>query len=1339
MSVDEAAEGAQANLDLDDSELWGRSPRGRLLSNGRYTTLITNAGSGFSRFGEIMLNRWTGDRVEDGDGFFVYLRDRTDGALSSFGYQPTRVASDRGSGSDKVRFAHGNVCFTRIQGGLEMQMEVAIAPDANVELRRCTVHNRSTARRHLELTSCLEVVLNTRAADAAHPAFSKLFVQTEYAADQRALLAVRRPRASGDFTGSMIHWPVLAATREHGDDLLLQHETDRFVFLGRGRNLSAPRAFDAGAALTGTVGNVLDPVFSLRVPLELEPGARKTVVFALAAADSRDEARVLAAAYSTMEAVDQAFSDARDREYGIVARLGMTAAEGHKFQDMASAMLYQDPQRRDCEAVLRGSLTLTRLGDFGLSGSRPLVLVEAGGSEGVQRVAQYVRAQAYWSEHGLDVDLVFLTGPLAADGRDPEAAGSSGDGQSAGVGAVVFLARERLSPNENALLRAAAAMVVDGEGETEGLTRHQPPAPEAFHRPRFQAPTAVAAAPGRVAGRELADEFLLFDNGHGGFSHDGSEYVIRIGGCGSPPLPPLPWTHVVANESFGFLISETGAGCTWAVNSRLNRLTPWYNDPVADPHGEAIYIRDESTKTFWSPLPGPVRGCQPSADPGGSEPGSDHNSDADPYQVRYGFGLCRFIQTRADLHQEVTLFVPTEDPVKVTEIRLRNDGERVCTLSVFVFYRLVLGGDCAETTPFISTRIDRNLGVAFGRNPMREDFGTRVAFAAVAEPDLAAACSFTTDRTAFIGRNGSPGSPAAVVANELLDGREGAGLDPCFALRIPVRIEAGATVTCTILLGEADDEASARAIVSRYRGPDMARRSLEEAVLRWQNLVSMVRVTTPAPAIDLMINGWLLYQTLCCRIWARSAFYQSGGAFGFRDQAQDAAAFVHTLPDLTRQQILLHAAHQYVEGDVMHWWHPPQSRGMRTRFSDDLLWLPFVTLSYLEATGDRPILDEVVPFLRARPLQPGEDEAYLHPEHSGEAASLYNHCCRALDRSLTRGAHGLPLMGTGDWNDGMNRVGREGRGESVWLGFFLYFILTRFAPLCRHRGDHARADTYDAYHTDLIEALNDGGWDGAWYRRAYYDDGTPLGSAESDECRIDALVQAWAVIAGAAPPDRAEQALDALERHLVSERDGLIRLLTPPFDRTPHDPGYIKGYVPGVRENGGQYTHAALWVVRALAEAGRRDRAAALLEMISPVSHGGSAEAAARYKVEPYVIAADVYSTEPHVGRGGWTWYTGSAAWMYRVFLESLLGVRMEEGTTLVVEPRLPATWPEAKIDWTLADGTVYALALRHRGERLSRVQSASVDGAPTDIREGSVRIRLKRDGRRHEATIDLG
>ncbi|HEX6911030.1 MAG TPA: protein ndvB, partial [Longimicrobium sp.] len=567
-----------------------------------------------------------------------------------------------------------------------------------------------------------------------------------------------------------------------------------------------------------------------------------------------------------------------------------------------------------------------------------------------------------------------------------------------------------------------------------------------------------------------------------------------------------------------------------------------------------------------------------------------------------------------------------------------------------------------------------------------------------------------------------------------------AGLDPCAAFKVTFHIRPGETAEVAFLLGEAADEAAARALVAKYRRPGAVDDALREVRAFWTGLVGGVQVRTPSPELDLMVNGWLAYQNLVCRVWGRTAFYQSGGAFGFRDQLQDSSALVYLRPELTRRQILLHASHQFVEGDVLHWWHPPLSKGIRTRFADDLLWLPYITAFYVDSTGDAGVLDESAPFVTAEHLPPGEDEVFLFPADSGQRASVYEHCCRSIDRSLTRGAHGLPLMGTGDWNDGMNRVGREGRGESVWMGFFLHGILDDFVPLCEARGDVARAETYRAYRAELAAALNaEGqGWDGGWYRRAYYDNGAPLGSAANDECRIDAIAQAWAVLSGVAPPERAEQALDALERHLVSEEDGIIRLLTPAFDRTPHDPGYIKGYLPGVRENGGQYTHAALWAVRALAQAGRTERAARLLAMVSPVSHGRTPAEVAVYQAEPYVIAADVYGVAPHVGRGGWTWYTGSAGWMFRVALESVLGITLEGGEALRIRPCVPQDWPGFTVRYRLPDGaTAYEIAVTREDGAGIR---GTVDGRDLSVAaDGALRVPLARDGGMHRVEVVLG
>ncbi|MCP5158037.1 MAG: glycosyl transferase [Gammaproteobacteria bacterium] len=813
---------------------------------------------------------------------------------------------------------------------------------------------------------------------------------------------------------------------------------------------------------------------------------------------------------------------------------------------------------------------------------------------------------------------------------------------------------------------------------------------------------------------------LQFWNGYGGFSADGDEYVIRLepDANGRLRLPPQPWVNVIANPQFGFLASETGAGYTWSQNSRENRLTPWGNDPVLDPHGEALYLRDEDTARFWSLTPGPV-----------SQPVS--------HEIRHGFGYSRYYQVSQGLEQEVWLFAAREEPVKLILIRLHNPGCQARRLSLFSYAQLVLGVLPGQHAEKLAIEQDGATGALLAENRNRE-FSGRIAFAAVAPTD-SVPIRISGDRTAFIGRHGNPNCPAALSRDKILDGRLGTGLDPCFALQVTLRLEPESTVERAFLIGEASNRDEARRLIDRYSEDGAVAAALAEVRKSWRDRLAAVRIQTPAPALDLMVNGWAAYQTLSCRLWGRSAFYQSGGALGFRDQLQDAAALIYHNPTLTRRQLLLHAAQQFSEGDVLHWWHPPAGYGIRTRFSDDRLWLPYLAAFYGRATGDWSVFSEPVRFLRARALEPGEDEAFLTPENSGETASLYEHCCRALDRSLTQGAHGLPLMGSGDWNDGMNRVGREGRGESVWLGFFLYAILGDFIPVCGQNGDYNRARRYAAFRSHLAEALNAQGWDGEWYRRAWYDNGEVLGSSASDECRIDALAQAWAVMSRAAPWARAEAAMDAVERHLISKEDGLIRLLTPPFENTLQDPGYIKGYVAGVRENGGQYTHAALWVVRALAELGRREQAVRLLEMLSPVSHTLTPEAVAIYRLEPFSVAADIYGAEPHIGRGGWSGYTGSAGWLLRVMLESILGLELVEGHALRLRPCIPDDWPGFQLRYSLPNGeATYEIAVRNPEGRAKRVVAVEIDERPGRIEYGAAHVPLFRDGYVHRVLVTL-
>ena len=1259
----------------DITSLNDPTPRGRVLSNGRYHVVLTGAGSGYSAWGDVLLTGWDGDRSEDRDGLFVYLRDLGGGPLWSIGAQPVVAGADE----YRASAADGVVTIERRQGQIAAGMAVCVFADADVELRRLTLTNHGSAPRRLELTAYAPLVLNQLPAHAAHPAFSKLFVETEHLADRRALLARRRARSAAERPPAMgLAWP---------DGGAYTIETDRARFLGRNRNAARPAAGEA--ALSGTVGSVLDPAFAVREVIELAPGASIVRDLLVAAGESRDAVLAALAAAQPQAARDAALSGAGPADAARAQRAGIEPSRAGELQELAVALLYQDPRLTGAEAVRRRARgALSQIWALAVGG-RPLAV-----ALGDRAFAAVRPAHAYWQALGLGIDLL-----VAADG-DGAAVRQAADGAPG----VIVHPRAQVADADLDVALAWASLVVDDQ-----LPRLQWTATAALPA----AAPALAAPPAAPSG-----EALRFDNGVGGFSAAGDEYVIRLGGGGSPP--PLAWINVVANEHTGFLASESGAGYTWSRNSREHRLTTWYNDPVGDPHGEALYLRDEAAPDrIWSPQPGPA--------PAGS------------YEVRHGFGYSTWTHVSHDLRQEVVQFVPRHDPVKITRLRLTNGGDRPRRLTAAAYARLVLGVTPRDSARLAITERDAPSGALIAVNRLADEFADGEAFAAVHGPADGAA-SGTTDRTAFLGRNGDPAAPAALRRGGALDGAVGCGLDPCFAQQVTFDLAPGASVDVVFLLGEAVGREAVRAIVARYADAAAVTAALDEVRGWWRGLVGAVQVESPAPAIDLMVNGWLLYQVLSCRIWGRSALYQSGGAFGFRDQLQDAAALVLARPTLTREQILLHAAHQFVEGDVLHWWHPPLARGIRTRFSDDLLWLPFITGAYIGHTGDYAILREPVGYVQGRLLAPGEDESYFLPGRAVERTDLYEHCCRAVDRSLATGAHGLPLMGTGDWNDGMNRVGREGRGESVWVGFFLYDVLATVIPWCAQRGDHARAETYAAHRAALGTALEDGGWDGQWYRRAYYDDGTPLGSHLSDECRIDAIAQAWSVISGAAAPERAVQAMAALDEHLIEREAGLIRLLAPPFDRGAHDPGYIKGYVPGIRENGGQYTHGAMWAVQASAMLGQRDRAAALLEMLSPVTHGGSAERLAVYQVEPYVIVADIYGVAPHLGRGGWTWYTGSAGWMYRIAVEQVFGIRVESGDTLAVAPCVPDDWPGYRVQLRLNDGASRCtVAIDNPERRASTVELITLDGVPGRVEGGVGRIALPRDGAEHVVRVVLG
>ena len=1282
----------------------GSLPRTQLLSNGRYAVMLTTAGSGYSRWRDLAITRWREDVTRDAWGTYVFLRDVDSGESWSAGYQPRGGQPD----SYEVIFSEDRAEIVRRDGAIGTTLQVIVSPEDDAEVRRVSLTNLGTKSREIELTSYAEVVLAPPAADAAHPAFCNLSVQTECIPELDTLLATRRPRSRGEVPVWLAHVAVV-----EGDPVgALQWETDRARFLGRGRGIRTPAAVIDGQPLSNTTGAVLDPIVSLRRRVRLPPGDTVRVAFSTLVAPSRAEALGLAEKYRDTATFDRAATLAWTQAQVQQHHLGIGPDEAHLFQGLASRVLYSDRALRPSADVLtRHTGGPDALWAHGISGDLPIVLVQIDEPEDVGIVRQLLRAHEYWRMKQLAVDLVILNERAPSYVQDLQAlletllrtSQSAGPHDGHGLhGNVYILRADRVTATQRDVLQSVARAVLSNRRGTlaDQMARAQRPDAAPPAQPR-----RPAVAPADVTAR--GPDLELF-NGLGGFERDGREYVTVLD---EGRWTPSPWINVIANAGFGFQVSESGSGYTWSVNSRENQLTAWSNDPVSDPPGETIYVRDEETGDLWGPTALPI------------------HEGASPYVIRHGQGYTRFDHVSHGIALELLQLVALDDPIKISRLTLTNESGRPRRLSVTAYVEWVLGVSRHAAAPFVVTEIDGKTGAMFARNAMRREFGARVAFADLGGTQAA----WTADRTEFLGRNGTPDHPAALAPRRRLSGRVGAGLDPCSALQTTIELAAGGRAEVVFFLGEAANPEEARELIVRYRTRDVAA-ALRAVGERWDEVLGTVQVKTPDRSMDILLNRWLLYQTLACRVWARSALYQAGGAYGFRDQLQDVMALAVAEPALARQHVLRAAARQFVEGDVQHWWHPPSGRGVRTRISDDLVWLPYVVAQYVEVAGDGAVLDEVVPFLEGPKLAVGQAESYFEPRASDERGTLFEHCARALDRSLTAGPHGLPLMGTGDWNDGMNEVGAEGKGESVWLGWFLHTVLSQWADLADARGEGKRAERWRSYVHALKEALEREAWDGHWYRRAYFDDGTPLGAAVNDACRIDSIAQSWSVISAAADPARRERAMAAVDEHLVRRADGVVLLFTPPFDDTSLEPGYIKGYVPGVRENGGQYTHAAIWSVIAFAALGDGDKAAELFAMLNPITHARTEAGVQRYKVEPYVVAADVYAEPPHVGRGGWTWYTGSAGWMYRAGLESILGFRLR-GTRLVVDPCIPRAWPGFELVFRYGSAR-YDLVVENPRDASRGVSSVEVDGVSLD---GDLSIGLADDRKTHRIRIVLG
>jgi cyclic beta-1,2-glucan synthetase len=1275
------------------------------LSNGRLNLLMTDSGSGYLSWKDIALTRWRQDEALDPWGIWFYIQDLDQGNVWSIGMRPVGGQPQE----YQVIYSPHMTEIRQVINQTWMTMQTTIMPNEDVCLQKITITNQSKQKRHYRVLSYGEVVLAPQAMDQQHPAFNKLFIESDFDAELNSLHFTRRLRSSTEEPRAMSHFLFDGISGKP------EFTADRRQFVGRGRNLSNPVVIIDQEELNGGVGTTLDPIFSIGKRFTLNPNRSVTLTYLTIAAETTDTVKSIAETMLNETRIENAFTSSESHNIKLMRTLNLDSGKLSQIQSLLSHVVYPVPRlRADSDTLAKNELGQSGLWPFGISGDYPILLVLVNKKEEAEDLQDILLAHHYWRKMGLMIDLVIMNTKDAGYTQElNEKIHQVINIMERQVwlnqrGGIFTLTASQMDIKPLRLLKTAANVLLDlNNGSLETFLEKA----KAFdpHLPAF-GPTYPEQ---EYIVEEKIDRphSLMLDNGIGGFTTDGREYQIFLENYPKlthepGQITPAPWANVIANPEFGFLVTESGGGYTWSMNSGENRLTPWTNDPLSDSSGESLYLRDEINGKIWSPTPFPA--------------GAGIN-----YLVKHGQGYSIFESINHGFHQQLKVFVDSDDPVKIIELNLKNLTQEQRRITATYYAEWVLGANRESSKKFIIPSFENESSSLMARNSYSAEFSDRVAFLTSDRP----AHGITTDRHEFLGSLGSRDEPEA-LCRVGLSGKVEPGFDPCAALQVHLNFNPGEELKLIFALGQGVDEAAARELALTYSQPEKTEDSFNNLTDRWDQLLGSTQVETPSSEMNLVLNRWLLYQTLSSRIWGRTGFYQSSGAYGFRDQLQDVLAMLTVDPDTSREHILRAAKHQFDAGDVLHWWHPPSGRGVRTRITDDLLWLVYVTAEYVQVTGDRSILNEEVPFKLGESLEEGEEERYSNFETSQETATIFEHCRRALERGDTEGPHGLPLIGGGDWNDGMNRVGIEGKGESVWLAWFLCENHQRFAELCLINEDASLAEVHRQRAAQLVDTINQQGWDGHWYRRAYYDDGEPLGSKQSKECKIDSLPQSWSVLTQGAPNERQTDAMQAVVDHLVQNDHRIIQLFTPPFDQTKHDPGYIKGYPPGIRENGGQYTHAAVWAAWAFAALGRGDQAFEYFSYLNPISHSLDISAANQYRVEPYVVAADVYSTAPFTGQGGWTWYTGSASWLYRFGIEGILGFK-RRGDHIIFDPCIPSTWDGFTFTYSYQEST-YIIEVKNPGHVQSGVKQVLLDGSPV---EGQ-KIPLRND--QHEYTVEV-
>jgi cyclic beta-1,2-glucan synthetase len=1213
-------------------------PQTRILSNGNYTIMTTATGSGFSDCENKSVLRWYEDPTFENQGSFFFINDLSRTPLKSLTFSPLNKFPNE----YKTTFSDHKAEFWYNNKKICSHTEVIVSAEDNLELRRITLTNLNLKKYIFDLTSYSEPVLSEKNTDISHPSFNKLFIETEYIPEKNALLARRRKKDKNND----VYYGINQIVFDKNKCSSLSYETDREKFFGRRNSWQESNGLKKNSKLSNTVGGVLDPIFSFKTRIELEAYETTTILFVSGMTKSKNEALRLIDQYHDFKVFEREEKMSWTKSQVELRHLDLEPDEVNTFQKLASALLYSTPQTRPPKEIMEDNLkSQSDLWSYGLSGDLPTLVVLIKDLVNLSFIQDILQFHEYLKKKSIDFDLIFITDETSIYRmtihdelfRQIRIFGSHRLLNKKGG---IFVFQKSLIPESDFDLFKSIAHIY--LSSLHGTLKNQV---NQLLKTKYSSDLKEKTNPSKVYKSKfpLKHTKLDFFNGYGGFKNGGKEYQIILQ---NNKKTPAPWVNVIANSNdFGFIISESGSGYTWSKNSRENKITPWNNDSILDPPSEILYIKDNDNKSYWSPTAGPLQ-------------------NEFTYLITHGQGYTRFEHTCSDIYQNLLMYVSMTDEVKYFRLSLKNQSKSKRNISVFLYLEWILGFHKTKTSHHIITEKRENIFCA--QNKFSSDFIQRLSYVAC-DHDIS---TYTCDRGDFLGRYRSYKNPIG-LEKEHLNMKIGAGLDPCLAIKTDLELDANEEKEITFILGQTNESSFNPPIINKLMTKKHADKAFQKVNSYWNKKLNKIQIKTNHLHLDILANSWLLYQTLSCRIWARTGFYQSGGAYGFRDQLQDVTSLLHTAPEIARSHIIKAASHQFPEGDVLHWWHPPLSKGVRTRFSDDLLWLPYVTDLYIEATGDTSILDEVINFIQGPLLETNQDDIYIQATKSKEDATLYEHCTLALDSRLKLGQHCLPLIGSGDWNDGMNTVGNQGYGESIWMAWFLGYNLLNFRKYCFNLGDLFRDLKYKQHISKLKKSLETTGWDGKWYRRAYFDDGTPLGSETNDECKIDSITQSWSVLSNLGSKEHQNLAMHNVKKYLINNKDKIIHLFQPAFNTTKLEPGYIKAYLPGIRENGGQYTHAAIWLAMAYAKHNDADTAIKIMNYINPIKLSLIKKKADKYKLEPYVIAADVYSNPSHTGKGGWSWYTGSSGWYYRAILESLLGLYLED-QKLILRPSFP-------------------------------------------------------------------